>query len=246
MRQLIAPMTACALLAAYAPFASSATITSFAALDGLTETGSISDQGTGGAPPSGASDKADFTFDFTMTTPVAFSGVSEVLVEFGGGTVGTSLKLENYSGDNRLVFRSGGTGPGTMLYVTSTVLSANTTYRVTGSLLMNPSAGSDEMRLYLNETDAADAGFANHTPAVDMGGDWTGGNQYGYGTVGGGDHLIGTPASPSGTGPFVEFSGTLDSDLNYYDNTFLDVVPEPSSLALLALGGLCVLRRRRD
>ncbi len=42
--------------------------------------------------------------------------------------------------------------------------------------------------------------------------------------------------TPNGTG-----SGTAV----YVDNFVLDIVPEPASLSLLGLGGLCVLRRRR-
>jgi len=234
-------ITAAALLAAYGPAAPAATITTFAQLDALTETGNITVGTNAGSPPTGASDTADFTFDFTMTTPGSFSGTS-VLVDFGGKTVGTSLILAN----DRLVFRSGGEGPDTMLYVTSIELSASTSYRVTGSLFMNSIAGSDEMRLYLNETDAVDAAFdSNHNPAVDMGGDWTGGNAYGYGSIAsGGDVLVGTPSVPDGTGSISAFPGTLNSNLVYYNDTFLNV-PEPGSLALLGLGGLCLFRRRR-
>ena len=37
-----------------------------------------------------------------------------------------------------------------------------------------------------------------------------------------------------------------DNNRSWYDGVGYEVVPEPGSLALLGLGGLCVLRRRRD
>lgn len=232
---------ATALALTHSAPALAATLTTFAQLDGQTPTGSISPATTGGSPPAGADDKADFTFDFTMTTPASLSG-SAIVAEFGGEFSGTSLRLEN----DRLVFRSGGSGAGTMLYVSSVELSGSTQYRVTGSLYMNPGPGNDAMRLYLNGSDAVDDAFANHTPAVDMGGDWTGGNAYGYGVVGGGDYLIGTPGSPANTGFSAAFGGKLDSDMAYYSDTYLAVaVPEPATSALTLTGLIAIAARRR-
>ena len=46
---------------------------------------------------------------------------------------------------------------------------------------------------------------------------------------------------------YAEFGPLADVTGDYYVmSDVLTVVPEPGSLALMGLGGLCILRRRRD
>lgn len=49
------------------------------------------------------------------------------------------------------------------------------------------------------------------------------------------------------TGPFQPENGDGGAGgAAFYDDAFFEIVPEPSSLALLSLGGLAMLRRRRN
>jgi len=229
-------LAAAALLAAYGPAAPAATITTFAQLDALTPTASYS-AGTFSTPGGGV-DKQDFTFQFDFTTPSTLSGNS-VLLDIGGST-GTSLRLEG----DRLVFRSG-VNNGALMYVTSNELSTGTQYNVVGSLFNSPDDSGDFMRLYLDEADGVDATQANHDPD-DTVNDFWGGNQSGYGEIGGGDHQIGTTVGDGiGTGTaFTSTDGTLDTDVDFFHGTYLNI-PEPASLALMGLGGLLMLGRGR-
>lgn len=155
------------------------TITSFEELP-ASPSGTLISKATGSSPPPSTGIASDLTFRFTMTTPSRPDG-DYVIVEFGGGLIGTSLFLEG----DRLVFRSGGKGSNTLLYVTSEQLAASTQYDVTGSLYMNPDAGADRMQLYIDEMNAVDSSYANHNPAVDIGSQWAGRNDFGFGVVGG-------------------------------------------------------------
>lgn len=215
-------------------FAHAATITTFAALDSTSPTSTAAIGASGFTQPD---NNQDFTFDFTMTTEATLE--TEHLLDFGGGN-GMSLRLET----DRIVFRSY-TGTN-MLYVESNPLSVSTFYRVTGSIFIDPAGNSDEMRLYLNEADAVNSGASNYQPVADLGSNgWRGGNAAGYGIVGGGDYLIGTPASPGNIGPSPENTSLFESQLDMYEGTFLAVIPEPSSIALLGLAGLAVFFFRR-
>jgi len=185
-----------------------------------------------------------FIMDFTMTTPGSFATNGGVLVDLGADAKGVSLVMV----DDRLVFRANNSGN---LYTTSTALSASTSYRVTGSIFINGS-GDDEMRLYLDESYAVDASFdsgTNHKPTVATLGDVQGGNDSGFGVVGGGIVLGGTAASPGKLGGpnEIAFTGTMDSDLDMYYGSHLTVaIPEPSTLILLGIGlGSVVLFRRK-
>lgn len=49
----------------------------------------------------------------------------------------------------------------------------------------------------------------------------------------------------AGTQVWIELEGTGDGGFAPFDNVVVSQVPEPSSLALLGLGGLCMMKRRR-
>jgi len=219
-----------------------APIVSFADLDSATVDETLT-KNTTFSTPSGISNDS-FIMDFTMTTPGSFATDGGVLVDFGADAKGGSLVMV----DDRLVFRANNSGN---MYVTSTALSASTSYRVTGSIFINGS-GDDEMRFYLNESYAVDSSFdsgTNHKPTVATLGDVQGGNDSGFGVVGGGIVLGGTAASPGKLGGpnEIAYTGTIDSDLDMYYGSHLTVpIPEPNSLILLSMGlGSVILLRRR-
>jgi len=219
-----------------------APIVSFADLDSATVDETFT-KDTTFSTPSGISNDS-FIMDFTMTTPGSFATDGGVLVDFGADAKGVSLVMV----DDRLVFRANNSGN---MYVTSTALSASTSYRVTGSIFINGS-GDDEMRFYLNESYAVDSSFdsgTNHKPIVATLGDVQGGNDSGFGVVGGGIVLGGTAASPGklDSSNEIAFTGTMDSGLDMYYGSHLTVpIPEPGSLILLSIGlGFVYLRKRR-
>ena len=229
--------------------AQAATITTFGALDALTPDDSFI-VGTFTDPGSGV-DQQDVTFEFTFTTPTDFSSLSGpyALVELGGNN-GSSLVFEVDAGVGTLIFRSGVSG-GALMYVQTVGLNTGTQYNVVGSLFNSPTNSGDYMRLYLNQADAVNPAATFHDPD-DTVNDFWGGDGGAYGVDGGGNWQNGNTVG-SGTGSHLAYSatgdGTLDSNLDFFYNTYLDAaaVPEPSVAGLFAaclVFGSFVRRRR--
>jgi hypothetical protein len=201
-------------------------ISSFGALDTASPDSSFAANTEFSTPSIG---NTSLIVDFNMTTPSSFATDGGVLLDFGADAKGLSIVMA----DDRLVYRASNSGN---LYVTSTALSTSTSYRVTASLFYDAS-GDEAVSFYLNEANAVDPSFdsgLNHQPTTATLGDIAGGNDSGYGIVGGGIVLGGTAASPGKLGTNeIDFTGTLDSGLDLYLDSYLTVVPEPSSFGLL-------------
>jgi len=217
-----------------------APIASFGDLDSAAPDNTFAADTTFSTPSIGST---SLIVDFNMTTPGSFATDGGVLVDFGADAKGLSIVMA----DDRLVYRANNSGN---MYVTSTALGTSTSYRVTASLFYDAS-GDEEIRLYLNEAYAVDSGFdsgTNHQPTTATLGDIAGGNDSGYGVVGGGIVLGGTAASPGkldGNNE-IAFTGTVDSDLDLYLDSHLTVaIPEPSSVILFGIAALTIIGLRR-
>lgn len=95
----------------------------------------------------------------------------------------------------------------------------------------------NELKLYLNGALAASGSFSDT--------DTSGTNNAGLGTYNDGGHANSLPNNFIGDIAVFGFSQDVASDSDVLDRYNNDIIPEPSSMALLGLGGLCMFVRRR-
>jgi hypothetical protein len=180
------------------------------------------------------------TWEIWMRVP-SFSG-NHFIVETGGGANGTQLDIR---GDQLNFVSQMNTTAGSEQGSVSHTLSANQAgqfIQVTGVIEKGDSgSGAATMRLFV---DGSEVG----TP-YDASGEltsWSGSNVAGLGALGG-------SAAPVVFDPASPFDGDIALQ-RYYDQAlsaaqveeaYQSVIPEPTSLALLSLGGLMLAGRRR-
>lgn len=117
------------------------------------------------------------------------------------------------------------------------VVPLNETVTITASLDLSASI----LNLFVSDT------LAGTATGVALA-DWSGGNDGGFFQIGGGAALkpnFSNAGSPEYTPPLVTEAEAI-SGLRMYGDTFVNAVPEPTQVSLLALAGLALLRRKRS
>jgi len=201
-------------------------------------------------------DTKDVTFQFSATLVVAPSSGDYALFEVGASAYGTSLVLQ----PTRLAVQTD--ADGSQDQNTGSVLGGNNggeilnadlpygdgqSHQFTVSLHLDHTTPSNSiLNLFIDDVLKLSVSPVTDKPSTYSASSWAGGNKGAY---------FLTSQNPSGVlypaGNEAAFKGpdaslaTADSDLNIYYDTFVESVPEPSSVMLLAFGGLGIFLRRR-
>lgn len=182
----------------------------------------------------------DSTLDITLQFEAEFNSTNPAgehpLFEFGGGAgTGFSMVLSTFSDSIRVQAEDGSNQLGTAdIGLGSVPQGVPVTFTVSLDL------SESTLNLFVDDELVS-------TVTGDTLGDWSGGNSGGFFALGG-DRIL----KPNfGDGTSVEYTAPLEteaealSNLRFYEGTFVDSVPEPSTSLLGALAGLGLLAKRR-
>lgn len=186
----------------------------------------------GGASPSPSSQ--DATFEFVLR--LGDSAGNHVIFETGGANRGTSVTVSGTT----LTFRAQqGLDPAMFAEADVSNLAVGEFHQIVATIDMNADV-IQTIQVFHNGAFVASAGPADDGSDPD----WDGSDDAGLGRING----------AITAGSFTNFDGDI-AIMRYYRDQVFDVddaqqnfgalVPEPTSLALLAMGGLLIARRRR-
>lgn len=199
---------------------------------------------------SNLSSSADVTFAWDMTL-VATSPVGtarRTIFEFGGGNgtgtsvtwFGNTIFAQVEQGTSQL----GGNGNnGDSAALSYSVSAGDLNVEKTWTVSIDTDAANPTMTLFV---DNVLIGSVTANVSVT---DWSGTNDGGFWNPAVAGNSVLLESHANGTGairpPATEATVNLTTGLRMYEDTFVNVVPEPSAISLLALSGLALLRRRR-
>ncbi|BDS06101.1 hypothetical protein NT6N_11410 [Oceaniferula spumae] len=181
---------------------------------------------------------SDVTFAFTADFGTVSAGGASLFEFGGGGGTGTSLIVRANGTDYEIVFQheNGANqlgGDGSALIA-----------------LVAPDTENVEIVASLGFTSGTEATLNLFVGGTKIGSftglstDWAGTNDGGFDATGGGSILAANFSNQNFVGASAR-GITYDTDLKLYSDVFVSEVPEPSSTALLGLGGVALMMRRR-